>query len=82
MILYSIIPPEVVFKGYSENDDLAGKSPGIMEASYRGERVLVRRSADRRYELVRLLSTCPEIFLKDEFQPGHIIEEEELKMKI
>ncbi|HEX2945749.1 MAG TPA: YlzJ-like family protein [Clostridia bacterium] len=80
MILYSIVPPEIVFQNYPEYDIAGGKKSDVVEADYRGERVLVRRSADNQFELVRLLSTCPATFLKKDFQMGITIDERDLKI--
>lgn len=81
MILYSIIPPEIVFQGFQENATTEKQSPGIFEANYRGEKVLVSKNAYNRFEIVRLLSTCPQSFLNEDFQPGHTVDEWELEMK-
>jgi hypothetical protein len=78
VILYSIIPPEIVFQGFQENGSGEGKRADIFEAYYRGEKVLVTKNAVDRFEIVRLLSTCPKSFLNENFQPGHVIEEWEL----
>ena len=80
MILYSIIPPEIVFQGFQENEAAEKQNTGIFEAYYRGEKVLVSKNAYSRFEIVRLLSTCPKSFLNEYFQPGHVIEVWELKM--
>ena len=79
MILYSIIPPEIVFQGFQENGGGEGKRTDSFEAYYRGEKVQVLKNAVDRFEVVRLLSTCPKSFLNENFQPGHVIEEWELK---
>ncbi len=80
MILYSIIPPEIVFQGFQENGGGEGQRKGIFEAYYRGEKVLVSKNAVDRFEIVRLLSTCPKSFLNENFQPGHVVDEWELKL--
>ncbi len=74
MILYSIVPPEVVFNGF-END--AGVR--YIEGEYRGEKVLVARMTDGSYALSRLISTRPSSFLDPAFQPGSVVDERELK---
>ena len=75
MILYSIIPAEIVFQGNSYLDDVK-----FLEANYRGEKVMVSQMADKRYEITRLLSTRPGSFLDPAFQPGNVIDAMELKI--
>lgn len=77
MILYSIVPPEVVFKGFEDNTGNGGIK--YIEGEYRGERVVVARMADGSYTMSRLLSTRPSSFLDPVFQPGSIVDERELK---
>lgn len=68
-----------MFSGYPGSSDLDGTS-GILEAHYRGESIQVRRIAGNQYEMVRLLSTRPGMFLKEEFQPGRVIDGRELNI--
>lgn len=65
MILYSVIPPEVVFS----NPEEEGKRR-TFEIIYRGERVEVTRIDGNRYIITRLLSTSPRAFLDPGFTPG------------
>ncbi len=73
MILYSIIPPEVVFKGLFETQEQ------YYIAEFRGEKVMVIKRPDNHYEITRLLSTCPSKFLDPEYQPGIPVNEKDLK---
>lgn len=75
MILYSIVPPEVVFKGFSEQPE-----QGYFEAGYRGEKVVVSQMRGGNYQIARLLSTRPGAFLDPAFQPGMAVLESELKI--
>ncbi len=74
MILYSIVPPEVVFKGL---DDATGNMKYI-EGEYRGEKVVVAQMIDGSYNISRLLSTKPSSFLDPAFQPGCAVDAREL----
>lgn len=73
MILYSIIPAEIVFNGL---DDAPGAE--YIEASYKGEKVLVSRMRNSQFVITRLLSTKPSSYLDPAFQPGSIVMESEL----
>lgn len=75
MILYSIVPPEVVFQGSYGQEELK-----YFEAGYKGERVIVSQTADRKYRIDRLLSTRPDAFLNSAFLPGSTVDESELSM--
>ncbi len=74
MILYSIVPPEVVFAGFGATDDIK-----YIEGKYRGEKVLVAQMADGDLRMSRLFSTRPSSFLDPAFQPGCEVNERELK---
>ncbi len=74
MILYSVVPAEIVFQHAEGTEETA-----YLEADFRGERVIVAKTGDR-YILEKLLSTCPRSFLDSAFQPGNTVEESELHM--
>jgi hypothetical protein len=74
VILYSIVPPEIVFQGYNGEGEVK-----YMEADYKGERVIVSQASDRQYRIDRLISTNPGAFLDASFMPGNIVDEKELK---
>lgn len=73
MILYSIMPPEVVFQGGSYMGEMK-----FIEAEYKGEKIMASQMADKSYEITRLLSTRPEAFLNPAFQPGSRIDAKDL----
>ena len=73
MILYSIVPPEIVFAGFGATDDIR-----YIEGKYRGERVLVAQMPDGNCKMSRLLSTRPSTFLDPAFEPGITVDEREL----
>ena len=74
MILYSIVPPEVVFEGF---ENYAGAR--YIEGEYRGEKVQVAQMTDGTYMMSRLLSTRLSSFLDPAFQPGSAVNESDLK---
>lgn len=67
MILYSIIPPEVVFRNTEEE-----YYPKPLKVKYKGEIIEVipvrRNSPD--YMISRILSSSPKAFLEPALQPG------------
>ncbi len=74
MILYTIVPGEVVFQ-----DAFNKVEPRYSVAEYRGEKVIVSLMQDNHYKITQLLSTCPSSFLNPAFQPGNLVSREELK---
>lgn len=76
MILYSIVPAEIVFQGSCGQEDVK-----YIEAGYKGERVVVAQTADKRYSVARLLSTRPASFLNSAFQPGSAVDERDLEIE-
>lgn len=74
MILHSIVPNEIVFKGFAGNF-----SVNYYEAEFNGEKVLVEEFQENRFRIARLLGTCPRTFLDPAFLPGNIVDKSELK---
>lgn len=70
MILYSIVPAEVVFGG----QDGGSTAVELKEMDYMGEKVQVSALTNNRYVIQRLLSTKPGAYLNPMLQPGTIIE--------
>ena len=68
MILYSIIPAEIVFKDYSEQIPLQ-----FIEAEYLGNKVQVVQSAANEFVISRVLSTEPKTYLDPRLQPGTVV---------
>ncbi|HOM01414.1 MAG TPA: YlzJ-like family protein [Acetivibrio sp.] len=68
MILYSIVPTEIVFGnfGVCENQN-------YIEVDYSGERVVVMPLSNNRYMISRVISTSPKAFLNPKLMPGNII---------
>lgn len=68
MILYSIMPVDVVFRTY---DNEYYKK--IIEVDYMGETVQVLPVENNNYMINRLISTSPRAFLNSQLQPGTLI---------
>lgn len=68
MILYSIVPAEIVFGGGTEEQNRR-----LYEAEYLGQQVQVEMAADNEYRLIRVFSTQPEVYLNPKLQPGTIV---------
>jgi hypothetical protein len=74
MILYSIIPAEIVFGDYFWQDQNGGaKRSKSIEIDYFGERVEVSPLTNDQYMIKRLISTSPKAFLDPRFKPGTVI---------
>lgn len=67
MIIYSIVPTEIIFNNNAE------KIPASMEVMYKGEKVQVTKTPNNEYAITRILSTSPKSYLNPELQPGTII---------
>jgi hypothetical protein len=69
MIMYSIIPNEIIFKNTEENFE-----NNYLEMDYLGERVQVTASVDNKFIINRIISTSPKAYLNPNLQPGSKIE--------
>lgn len=67
MILYTVVPPETIFS--SEDDE---KTNGEMVVAIHNFQLVVRPKEDK-WEVVRLLSTDPNDYLNDQYQPGQLL---------
>lgn len=70
MILYSIIPVDVVFG--SKNNFL--KEYNFIEVEYEGEKIEVTPLQGSTYRVNRLISTSPKTYLNPKLMPGSVIE--------
>ena len=68
MILYSIIPVEIVFESLNQQDEIK-----YFETEYLGEKLQVAQMENNRYMITRLISTSPKSYLNPGLQPGSII---------
>lgn len=69
MILYSIIPIDVVF---GSGNDLEGYN--FIEIEYEGEKVEVAPLSNNTYRVNRVISTSPKSYLNPKLMPGNVIE--------
>ncbi|HEX9061611.1 MAG TPA: YlzJ-like family protein [Clostridia bacterium] len=69
MIIYSIIPNEVIFKEPEEKQN----EGNLVEALYMGEKVIVAPYENNRYTIRRVISTSPKVYLDPNLQPGTIV---------
>lgn len=76
MMLYSIIPLDIVFG----NTDGGGETK-FLEAEYLGEKVLVSKLENNDYIIARLLSTNPKSYLNQKLEPGSVVKSSELMIK-
>jgi hypothetical protein len=67
VILYSIIPAEVVFN----NSDI--EKTVSKEIEYLGEKVIVTPFENNQLKIQRLISTSPKAYLNPRLQPGAIL---------
>ena len=70
MILYSIIPVDIVFDTNWGKDE---KTNNYIEMDYLGEKIQAMVNGNNEYVITRLLSTSPKSFLNPRLQPGTII---------
>lgn len=66
MVLYTIVPEEIVFKGEEEVS-------ASQEIDYNGKRILVQPIDFKSFRVVQLLSSDPSDFLITDFQPGSVV---------
>ncbi|MEW5785729.1 MAG: YlzJ-like family protein [Bacillota bacterium] len=68
MILYTIMPPESILEGYDTF------KPEYIELDYPGGgKMVIEPLSQSEGRLVRLISPCPDDYLRPENQPGTII---------
>ena len=65
MVLWTIMPIELVLQ-----QDTDGKHNGYEEFNYAGSKVMVERVADNQCRIVRIISSNPNDYLRDDIQPG------------
>jgi hypothetical protein len=76
MIIHSVVPPEVIFKGFTDSI-----SVNYYEAEFKGEKVMVEQFNGNLFRIARLLGTRPSTFLDPAFMPGNIVDKSELILK-
>lgn len=67
MILWTVVPEEIIFAGQNQ--------PVISceEIEYLGQKVMAEKISQNEFRIVRLLTTDPADYLRNELQPGRII---------
>ncbi|HHV98562.1 MAG TPA: hypothetical protein GXX36_03155 [Clostridiaceae bacterium] len=70
MILYSIIPADIVFDGFDSNKK---NDMRLIELEYMGEKIQAIPASNGEYIIARLLSTSPKAYLNPALQPGNVI---------
>ena len=74
MILYSIIPAEVVFKDFDKmSEDSMQKENQKIEMEYLGEKMQVTQLSNNQFVIDRLISTSPKAFLNPRLLPGTVL---------
>ena len=66
MIIWSIVPPEIMF---NTNES----APNYEEIEWNGLKCLVEKTSSTQCKVIRLLTTNPEDYLQIELQPGAIL---------
>ncbi len=69
MILYTIMPPDIVFGGFG----FYMNNLGFVELEYMGEKIQAIPLSNGEYKIERILSTSPKAYLNPALQPGNII---------
>lgn len=70
MILYTVMPDELIFGNRPEDN----KNGNLKEVDYMGEKVQVMQTGGNRYVINRLISTSPKAYLNPKLQPGAVVE--------
>ena len=68
MILYSIVPADIVFKNFDYGNEVK-----YFETEYMGEKVQVAEAGNNQYRITKIISTSPQAFLNPGLQPGCLI---------
>lgn len=67
MILWTIVPEEVVYADPNQ------PNPAYEEIEYDGKKVVAQKISQNEFRIVRLLTTDPSHYLRNELQPGSVI---------
>lgn len=66
MIIWSIIPPDIIFNTHEH-------SPNYEEIEWNGLKCLAEKTSPTQYKVIRLLSTDPNAYLQTELQPDSLL---------
>lgn len=69
MLLWTVVPLDVVFK----EADSTEPAVRCEEVGYAGGRVVVEKNSADQVRVIRVLSTDPREYLRQEWQPGTIL---------
>ncbi len=69
MIIYSIVPPEIIFEEKANEFNASN----LIEINYLGEKLQVTPLENNRYMIQRILSTSLKSYLNPDIQPGKVI---------
>ncbi len=67
MILWTIVPEEVVYADPNQTN------PTYEEIEYAGQKIMAQKISQSEFRVVRLLTTDPSNYLRNELQPGTVI---------
>lgn len=70
MILYTILPDQVVL---DEEDEASEKADKQQLIEYDGRQILIEPLTENEWQIIRLLSSDPQDFLNPRYQPGNIV---------
>ncbi|HET7578527.1 MAG TPA: YlzJ-like family protein [Bacillales bacterium] len=70
MILYTILPDQVVL---DEEDEATEKADKQQLIEFDGRQILIEPLTENEWQIVRLLSSDPQDFLNPRYQPGNIV---------
>lgn len=65
MLLWTVMPIELVLEGIE-------KQPQYEEFQVENKRLVVEK-VDNSYRVVRIISTCPEDYLDQDYTPGRLV---------
>ena len=75
MMIWSIIPPDILW-------NVAEPAPAYEEIEWGGLKCLVEKTSSTQCKVIRLLTTNPNDYLRNELQPGSILTYEALSKTV
>ncbi len=73
MLLYTIVPPEVVFGENDQGEPVSLPENQTHELNLNGRKFMLRQLQNGQFQIDRLISTNPEDYLNPDWQPGALI---------
>ncbi|WP_094607547.1 hypothetical protein SPSIL_023740 [Sporomusa silvacetica DSM 10669] len=65
MVLWTVMPMEIILSQEYQ--------PNYEEIEYAGTKMMVEKTANNEYRVVRILSTDPQDYLRNDIQPGAVL---------